>query len=189
MTVASIVVARILSSAIVMIFWERTVKSASLPASRDPRVASVKDAYAGSMVMPENKFIKNSRIRYEDKLPLSASWRVSRCSGNLCNFLMRWKLELGIMINTIHQAHVENYHQETCVRQQHRKQTVDLSIRRENQNQEWSLRRYQWATGTHTNVWHALGPTKMWWTALDIKKRTNKPILSIPHVTDSVGKA
>jgi len=58
------------------------VKSASLPGSRDPRVASVKDAYAGSIVMPGNIYIKDCKNRYDDKLPLSASWRVSRCSGN-----------------------------------------------------------------------------------------------------------
>ena len=40
------------------------MKSASLPGSRDPRVASVKDAYAGSIVMPGNKI---SRTREIDK--------------------------------------------------------------------------------------------------------------------------
>ena len=152
MTVASTVVSRILLFAMVMIFRERTVKSAILPGSRDPRVFSVKDAYAGSIVMPGNKYIKDSRIRYDDKLPLSASWRVSRCSGNLCNFRMRWELELRIMINTIHQAHAEIYHQETCAWQQHKKQKLDLSIRRENRNQEWSLLHYQRASGTHITV-------------------------------------
>ena len=68
------------------------MKSARLPISRDPRVVSVKDAYAGSIVMPGNKYISIDDLRlryYEGKLPLRASWRVSRCSGNLFNFLVR----------------------------------------------------------------------------------------------------
>ena len=101
MTVASTVVERISLIGTVMISLDRIVKSAILPGSREPKDSSVKEAQAGSMVIPtenglnECLFFSKRRVFSYLSEPLDVS---NVAPGTLDHFVRMYIRHIGGMI-------------------------------------------------------------------------------------------